>query len=68
MSGALRRAMRGSLSSHRHGPPTEFLTVPSEQDILDINFVAGGRMIRMSDIATVLARIQVNLPLGIKPL
>ncbi len=25
----------------------------SEQDILDINFVAGGRMIRMSDIATV---------------
>ena len=25
----------------------------SEQDILDINFVAGGRMIRMSDIAQV---------------
>ena len=81
----------------------------SEQDILDINFVAGGRMIRMSDIAQVrrgfadppqpmfrvggkpaiglgiamrdggdvlalgrnieaaLARIQVDLPIGIEP-
>src|SRR3954469_22025439 len=34
ITGALRRAMRGFLPSHRHGPHTEFLTVPTGQDHL----------------------------------